>query len=190
MGVQRWQGWVSGSWYLWFDYSGIRNPDSGSFQTCLSWKSVPGKNLRSQVTTQVTQPQRKQTKEQVGEYDRSSKSEFKVNFYQRYCVDSVEWLKATQMLKERWEMSTGSALPGDEWVTGGLLKLLVLSTGHHMVVVMMIVVVTGGFPFCILWTLGHLKTSQVCLYIAQTAPWRYFSLFKSWYLERSSTLLI
>ena len=38
-------------------------------------------------------------------------------------------------------MSTGSALPGEEWVTGGLLKLLVLSTGHHMAVVMMIVLI-------------------------------------------------
>ena len=171
MGVQRWQGWVSDSWYLWFDYSGIRNPDSGSFQTCLSWKSVPGKNLRSQVTTQVTQPWRKQTKERVGEYDRSSKSEFKVNFYQRYCVDSVEWLKATQISVER-EMRTGSALPGDEWVTGGLLKLLVLSTGHHMVVVMMIVLIIIITTWC-----GHLAISKqvksVCImYIAQTAPWR------------------
>ena len=52
-------------------------------------------------------------------------------------------------------MSTGSALPGDEWVTGGLLKLLVLSTGHHMVVVMMIVLIIIITTWC-----GHLAISK------------------------------
>ena len=71
-----------------------------------------------------------------------------------------DWKQPKYLLKEGWEMSTGSALPGDEWVTGGLLKLLVLSTGPHMVVMMIVLIIIIIIIIIITTWCGHLAISK------------------------------